>query len=64
VQRCTVSRQGDLFAGAWYPNDTYNPYDDKQHLFAAAIGMKTSGIRQPAKAEIATRKSHLGKKQA
>ena len=38
VQRCTVARQGDLFAGAWYPDDTYNPYaTDEQHvLFAAA----------------------------
>lgn len=34
VQRCTVPRQGDLFAGVWYPDDTYNPYDDVQHLFA------------------------------
>ncbi len=37
VQRCTVARQGDLFAGAWYPNDVYNPYDDEQHLFTAAM---------------------------
>jgi hypothetical protein len=36
VQRCTVARQGDLFAGVWYPDDTYNPYDDVQHLFADA----------------------------
>lgn len=35
VQRCTVARQGDLFSGVWYPDDTYNPYDDLQHLFAA-----------------------------
>src|SRR6266849_3058553 len=26
VQRCTVARQGDLFSGAWYPDDAYNPY--------------------------------------
>jgi hypothetical protein len=37
VQRCTVARQGDLFAGNWYPDDTYNPYDDGQHLFASSI---------------------------
>jgi hypothetical protein len=36
VQRCTVARQGDLFAGAWYPDSTYNPCDDEQHLFTAA----------------------------
>lgn len=37
VQRCTVARQADLFAGAWYPDATYNPYEDGQHLFAAAL---------------------------
>jgi hypothetical protein len=36
VQRCTVARQGDLFAGAWYPDSAYNPCDDEQHLFTAA----------------------------
>lgn len=36
VQRCTVPRQGDLFAGVWYPDETYNPYNDVQHLFADA----------------------------
>jgi|ERR1700692_1888652 len=36
VQRCTVARQGDVFAGAWYPDDAYNPYDDAQHLFTFA----------------------------
>jgi hypothetical protein len=39
VQRCTVARQGNLFAGAWYPDDTYNPYDDAHHLFAAALNV-------------------------
>jgi len=36
VQRCTVARQGDLFDGTWYPDETYNPYNDDQHLFDAA----------------------------
>ena len=38
VQRCTIARQGDLFAGTWYPDDTYNPYatDERHVLFAAA----------------------------
>lgn len=36
VQRCTVARQGNLFAGNWYPDDIYNPYDDEQHIFVAA----------------------------
>ena len=44
VQRCTIPRQGDLFAGTWYPDDVYNPYDDAQHLFTAAM-------IPPAKAE-------------
>jgi hypothetical protein len=25
VQRCTVAQQNDLFAGNWYPDDSYNP---------------------------------------
>ena len=37
VQRCTVARQGHLFVGTWYPDDTYNPCEDGQHLFAAAF---------------------------
>lgn len=28
VQRCRVGRQAALFAGTWYPADSYNPYDD------------------------------------
>jgi hypothetical protein len=35
VQRCTVARQGDLFAGRWYPEESYNPYEDAQHLLLA-----------------------------
>jgi hypothetical protein len=62
VQRCTVTRQGDLFAGAWYPNDAYDPYDDGQHLFAAA--MKAGAIRQPPQAEAAIRRSRSSKRQA
>jgi len=62
VQRCTVTRQGDLFAGAWYPDQAYNPYDDEQHLFAAA--MKAGALKQPAKAEVATRTSRSSKTRA
>lgn len=28
VQRCTVARQPSLFRGEWYPNDSYDPYQD------------------------------------
>jgi hypothetical protein len=28
VQRCSVARQSALFSGTWYPDATYNPYDD------------------------------------
>ena len=55
VQRCTVARQGDLFAGAWYPDDTYNPYDDAQHLFAAAK-------KQPAKSTARAGRSQTASK--
>ena len=34
VQRCTVARQSDLFAGTWYPDELYDPCDDVPHLFA------------------------------
>jgi hypothetical protein len=42
VQRCTVARQGDLFAGNWFPDAAYNPYEDGQHLLVAASKL-TSG---------------------
>jgi hypothetical protein len=58
VQRCTVSRQGDLFAGAWYPDETYNPYDDAQHLFAAA---RAAVVKPPAKIGVSAARS-LSKK--
>ena len=35
VQRCTVARQGDLFAGNWYPDRDYNPYQDELHFMLA-----------------------------
>jgi len=57
VQRCTVSRQGDLFAGVWYPDETYNPYDDVHHLFATAN-------KQPAKAAASAGRSQTNSKQA
>ena len=28
VQRCSVGRQASLFAGTFYPDAAYNPYDD------------------------------------
>ena len=48
VQRCTVARQGDLFAGKWYPDETYNPYDDTQHLFAAATAPAVKPVAKAA----------------
>jgi hypothetical protein len=48
VQRCTVARQGDLFAGRWYPDETYNPYDDAQHLFAAATALAGKSVAKAA----------------
>jgi hypothetical protein len=56
VQRCTVARQGDLFSGVWYPDESYNPYDDVQHLFAAAT-------KKPGTAVAATNNS-VGVKKA
>jgi hypothetical protein len=56
VQRCTVARQGDLFAGAWYPDDAYNPYDDGQHLFAAAIKQQAMAAVKTVRARTNKRK--------
>ena len=39
VQRCTVARQGDLFAGNFYPDDEYNPYTADPHILFAAARM-------------------------
>lgn len=36
VQRCTVARQGPLFAGSWYPDTAYNPYQDQPHFMLTA----------------------------
>jgi hypothetical protein len=48
VQRCTVARQGDLFAGRWYPDETYNPYDDAQHRFAAVTALAGKPVAKAA----------------
>ena len=46
LQRCTVARQPELFAGTWYPDDSYNPYQDHlQPLFASLIPMRSAQIR-------------------
>jgi hypothetical protein len=60
VQRCTVARQGALFAGNFYPDAGYNPYtDDSQVLFAAAK-MPVKGAGPGAK----PRKARPGKSSA
>jgi hypothetical protein len=30
VQRCSLTRQAALFAGTWYPDDSYDPYQDRR----------------------------------
>ena len=42
VQRCTVARQATLFAGTWYPDQSYNPYQDDQHLLLASATKPTN----------------------
>jgi hypothetical protein len=59
VQRCTVARQGDLFAGSWYPEDAYNPYDDGRHLFASAT---KPGTTKQAKAGARPRNTRANSK--
>jgi len=42
VQRCTIARQAGLFAGMWYPEEEYNPYEDHpQVLLASAQARRT-----------------------
>ncbi len=55
VQRCTVARQGDLFAGTWFPDDTYNPYQDHQNLLATVIN-------QPMRVTAASGQARTGNK--
>lgn len=44
VQRCTVARQAGLFAGSFYPDDTYNPYTDDPHVLFTAAQVPTKGV--------------------
>jgi hypothetical protein len=47
VQRCTVARQAALFAGTWYPEEEYNPFEDHpQVLLASAKGRVTRGKKK------------------
>jgi hypothetical protein len=48
VQRCTVARQPTLLSGTWYPDDSYNPYNDDPHpLLAAAVTPAQPGKTKP-----------------
>jgi hypothetical protein len=48
VQRCIIARQSELFAGTWYPNDTYNPYQDEpQPLFARTVVQRSQVSNKP-----------------
>jgi D-alanyl-D-alanine carboxypeptidase len=49
VQRCTVARQGDLFAGNFYPDEEYNPYTDDPHVLFAAAKMPAKSVGPGAK---------------
>jgi hypothetical protein len=60
VQRCTVARQRELFAGTWYPDDAYNPYEDTQPIFASAI--KVAAVKQTAKSSAGTKTGRSRKK--
>lgn len=58
VQRCTVARQPALFAGTWYPDETYNPYaDDPQLLLAAVAPPKPNRSRSAAAGSGSSKKS-------
>jgi hypothetical protein len=42
VQRCTIARQGSLFAGTWYPDNSYNPYQDQSSFMFADVRAQLS----------------------
>jgi D-alanyl-D-alanine carboxypeptidase len=50
VQRCSVPRQGDLFAGSWYPDNSYNPYQDDPHLLLARVLQNNPAAARPGSA--------------
>jgi hypothetical protein len=54
VQRCTVTRQGALFGGTWYPDETYDPSADVPQITAAAVSK--SRRAKPASARRARKK--------
>jgi len=62
VQRCTVVRQGDLFAGVWYPDESYNPYDDVQHLFTDTTELAVN--KPPGKMSARPQSRRSGNKRA
>jgi hypothetical protein len=49
VQRCTVARQGNLFAGNFYPDNEYNPYTEDPHVLFAAAKMLVNSASPAAK---------------
>lgn len=49
VQRCAVARQNDLFAGLWYPEETYDPYEDEHLLVATGSAPVPASPRQSEK---------------
>jgi hypothetical protein len=51
VQRCPVSRQKELFAGTWYPDDAYDPWSE---LYTVSRSMRRSR-RKRAKALVGAR---------
>lgn len=58
VQRCTIARQPELFAGNWYPDELYNPYaESEQHLLFASV-------TEPARAASAAVKPRARKQTA
>lgn len=57
VQRCTVARQADLFAGNWYPDDAYNPYRDDQHLLFAGLTKPANAATAAAQRRIKAKRS-------
>jgi hypothetical protein len=55
VQRCTVARQVGLFRGEWYPDASYNPYEDSGHTQELMASVKED-LTRPARSARSSRR--------
>jgi hypothetical protein len=64
VQRCTVTRQGDLFTGVWYPNDASIRTTTSNIFLRLRLGIRRGESSSQLREGVAASRSRPGKKQA